>query len=696
MRRVAILALILLFTQNVSAQEYPLEELDIQQFVEEIFAFQDEDVSYEELYEVLLLYYSNPIDLNKATREELKSLYVLSDYQLNNFLDYRSKYGRLLSIYELQAVPGLDIATIYKLIPFVTVRDEGLNADNRPLLERILSERNNYLLLRYEQTLETKKGYTTTPVDTTKAIPSRYAGGRGKHYARFRVSHVRDFSLGFTIEKDAGEAYTWDPSTNRYGADFYSFHFQLQNQGRLKDLLVGDYQIQYGQSLLLGAGFNVGKGAETITTVRRSNLGIRPYTSVIESGFFRGAAATYEINKQINLTNFYSRLAQDAIIRSDTLSDSFSQFISSVQSSGFHRTASEISAKNDVVEQNFGGTLLYKDKTDNLQVGMTFIATHFDKPLLKKDVAYNTFEFKGTFNQNIGLFYNYNWQNVSLFGEVARSKSGGIGAVGGMIVSLTPNLESSVVLRNYDKDFHSFYGQSFGESTRNINERGWYWGLKYKPSRKYQFSAYFDQFTFPWLRSNINAPSTGYEYLFRANYKPRKGVLLYAQFRQQSKMDAVSDQEAVIKFPSNRIKRNYVLNLDLKVSDAVSLKSRAQFSNAEFENMQTAGYTIVQDLNIRVGKFRASGRVALFDTDDYENRQYVYERDVLYAFSIPAYSGVGMRHYILAQYGLTKKIDLYARYARTSYRDRSVISSGLEEIEGSEKTDVKFQVRIKF
>ena len=29
--------------------------------------------------------------------------------------------------------------------------------------------------------------------------------------------------------------------------------------------------------------------------------------------------------------------------------------------------------------------------------------------------------------------------------------------------------------------------------------------------------------------------------------------------------------------------------------------------------------------------------LALFDTDDFDNRQYIYEKDVLWAFSIPAY-----------------------------------------------------------
>jgi len=695
MRWLLILVLIV-FSVTLQAQNNPIEEIDLQQFIEETFTFQDDDINYDELYEALLLYYNNPLNLNEASKDELSSLLVLSASQVNSLIEYRDHNGPFLSIYELQVVPKLDLSTIYKLIPFITVEESGLNVSPKPLLNRIFNERNNYLLLRYERTLEKKRGFTTPEVEDGENSPSRYLGSQGKHYARFRVSHRNDFSIGFTAEKDAGEEYTWDPQTHRYGADYYSFHFQLENKGKLKKILIGDYQLQFGQGLLAGSGFSVGKGAETITTVRRSNLGIRPYTSVLETGFFRGVTATYQISKNIEFTPFYSRLRQDAILRTDT-TETFDDFISSIQSSGFHRTESQIESKNQIVEQTFGGNFLFQDADQNLQVGLTAIGNNFDTPIIRSDQLYNRFEFRGTNNYNIGVFGSYYWQNITLFGEMARSKSGGIGAVGGAIISLTPKLETSILIRNYDKDFHSFYGSAFGESaTRNINEKGWYWGLKYSPSRKYFFTAYFDQFTFPWVKFGINAPSSGYEYLLRANYKPKRSTLLYFQFRQQSKYDNPSNQDSAIQFPLEGIKRNYLANLDLKVNNNLSLKSRVQFSDYQFNGTSTSGFAIMQDIYLIFWKIKLSSRFAIFETDDFENRQYAYERDVLYAFSIPAYFGVGTRQYVLLQYGITRKIDLYARYARTHYRDRDEISSGLETIEGDRKTDLKFQIRIKF
>src|SRR5690606_4780230 len=124
---------------------------------DEIFGFQDLDLNYEELYENMALLLANKINLNTATAEALRFLNLLTEQQVQSLLEYRSETGALLSVYELQAVPEFDAATIQKIISFVKVDDSGSGT----LLKRILSEENNYLIIRYHQTLETKEGFTT-------------------------------------------------------------------------------------------------------------------------------------------------------------------------------------------------------------------------------------------------------------------------------------------------------------------------------------------------------------------------------------------------------------------------------------------------------------------------------------------------------------------------------------------------------
>jgi hypothetical protein len=89
-------------------------------------------------------------------------------------------------------------------------------------------------------------------------------------------------------------------------------------------------------------------------------------------------------------------------------------------------------------------------------------------------------------------------------------------------------------------------------------------------------------------------------------------------------------------------------------------------------------------------------RSQLFDTDSYDTRLYAYENDVPYSFSVPAFSGQGSRFYILLNTSLTRNLSVILRIAQTWYSDRSVISSGPDEIDGNKKSDVKAVIRFSF
>ena len=228
-----------------------------------------------------------------------------------------------------------------------------------------------------------------------------------------------------------------------------------------------------------------------------------------------------------------------------------------------------------------------------------------------------------------------------------------------------------------------------------INEQGVYWGIKIVPSRRLFFSAYYDKFRFPWLRFRTEAPSDGYEYLARFNYRPSRNVLLYFQLRQEEKQLTIAPDNSNLNVLETGRKNNYLLNLDYSANRWFNMRSRVQYSNYTLAGNYTEGIALIQDFNFEFWKMKLSTRFAIFDTEDYENRQYVYERDVLYAFSIPAYSGQGIRNYVLLQYNHTRKLNFWIRYARFGYRNVESIGSGLDEIDGNTRTEIKFQMRIR-
>lgn len=682
-RKITIGLSIILLSGTASAQEYPKKEVDLEILADQLFGFQDLDLNYQELYENIALILSNPINLNKATAEQLRFLNLLSEYHVQNLLKYREEYGDMLSVYELQAVPGFDLPTINKIIPFVTVDNATTQGS---LWKRIRKEENNYLIIRYDRTLESKAGFSESASDET-----RFRGNENEMYVRFRTSRPGDFSVGFTIEKDAGEEISWNTSQHQYGLDFNSFHAQLQNKGKLKNMIIGDYQTQFGQGLLLGGSFGYGKGSETVMTIRRSNLGFLPYTSVNEAGYKRGAAITYGLNSSFSLSSFYSFAWRDATL---VLDDSDAAFVSSFQTTGLHRNENEIANRQQIQEQNYGAVLNFQKKS--IDAGIIINAIHFNTPVNRSPQPYNQFTFAGHNANNVGIFLNYTLQNITLFSEAAKTLNEGYGLTAGILGSITTKLDIALHIRHYQRNFYSLYSNAFAESSLPQNESGIYWGWKYTWNRKFSASGYADLFKFPWLRYRSYSPSDGHEWLLRFTYQPSKNVTIYAQAREESKTRNISTEQNNLYHTAAGTKRNYWINCDYGLTQTIKFKTRAQFSTFENGGISSNGMALIQDISIDVGRLTLTGRYALFDTDDYDNRQYVYERDVWLAYSLPAYSGVGIRNYLLAEYTLSKQLSFWIRVAHTRYSDREEIGSGADTIEGDTKNDIRVQARIKF
>lgn len=665
---------------SVRGQEYPREKIDLSKLTDDLLGIQDEEMNYEDLYENYVQLYSNPINLNTASADEFRLLNILSENQIQALLKHREENEDFLSVYELQSIPGFDVVTIQKIIPFVTVVNT-IGVDQK-FLKRVFQSRNNYLVYRYERTLEANAGYRNSNPEQT------FRGSPDKMYLRFRNSKPNDYSIGLTAEKDAGEQVIWKPNEYYYGSDYLSYHLQISNKKKLKTLILGDYQCQFGQGLVLGNAFGLGKGGETVNTTRKSNIGFLPYTSVNEANYMRGVAATYKVTKNIYASGFYSNTYRDA-----TVSEGELPTFSSINITGLHRNINELEKRKQVNEQIGGGIINYKSNT--LDAGIILQSIAFSVPVQKKPNAYNQHAFEGNSNINTSIFLNYTTQNFNFFGEAAKSLEGGVGLLTGVLASLHTDFDMALIYRKYDANFYPFYANGFSESTITQNETGFYWGLKYRVNRKYSIAGYVDLFSFPWLKYRAYKPSTGSEYLLRLNYQPAKKILAFLQFRQETKSRNSAEQINLYDVATG-IKRNIWMNAEYYILPNVRMKTRAQFSNYNFNGETTKGLALLQDIQVDFGKLELSARHALFDTDDYDNRQYVYENDVWLAYSLPALDGTGIRNYIMAEYKVNRLLSLWLRYARTKYSNKEEIGSGVQKITGNTKNDIKLQAVLRF
>jgi hypothetical protein len=688
---ISVLSIFSIIAYGQIIPEVPINNEDIEQKVENIAENIDTEIDYTELVETLNFYKENPVNINKANAEDLKKLLLLNDIQINNLMNYLTNNGQMVSVYELQLVNGFDNKIIFKILPYITVEKVEKRASLKP--KDIFKYGRNTFLSRFQVIPEEQKGYSDITDSALTANPNqRYLGSSAKLYAKYAFNYRDLVKFGFVADKDAGEEFF--KGTQKNGFDFYSAYFALKNIGFLKSLVIGDYQAQFGQGLTLWTGLGFGKSGNAID-VKKYAQGIKPYSSANESGFLRGIGTTISL-KSLEFSLFYSYKNSDANIGEQ---DSLSQenlYITSLQETGYHRTPNELADKNSLKETIFGSNISFRK--NNLKIGITAYRFLLNTELLKDIKPYNQFEFQGKKNSNYGFNYQYLFYPFNFFGEISASENGGIAFINGLQANLDNRFAFSMIHRNYQKDYQNLKSVAFGENSQNANESGLFFGVDFSLASKWSVSAYCDFFSFPWLKYRTDAPSNGMEYLAKLTYLPSRRIEFYLQYRQKNKMQN-SSESSIVHFLDETQRKSLRFNTSYNPLQNVIIKNRIEFINYSVgNNYNKNGFLIYQDISYQLINLpiRISARYALFDTDTYDERLYAYESDVLYAFSIPAYYYKGSRFYLMMKYDVSKNVDLWLRYATTYYNGKNLIGSGLDEIQGSSKSEIKVQIMVKF
>jgi hypothetical protein len=680
-----ILCLLCLNSTEVFSQTDTTLSSAVEQQLENLTETDEAETEDDTYLQSLMQFRRNKLNLNTAVISDLRELKLLNDLQIESLIRYRQLLGNLINIYELQSVPTWDLETIQKVLPYVRVDNSlPLGAE---VGQRFTGGRHT-ILLRGQQILENTEGFTRPD-----SITNRYIGSRQRVFFRYKYSYRNLFQYGIVGDKDAGEQF-FKGQQNK-GFDFYSFHLFARRLGIVKALALGDFTVNLGQGLIHWQSLAFKKGPD-VTAVKRQADVLRPYNSAGEYNFQRGVGITLA-KRSIEFTAFASLRNLDATVGRDTFQTN-EDFVSSILNSGYHRTPTEIQKKNAVQQTSFGGNLSFNK--NSLHLGLNGVAFKFSDPIQKDIQPYNQFAIQGDSWHNYSLDYSYTFRNVHFFGEAAMDKTGSKAFVNGLLASLHQTVDASLVYRNIEKSYQTLYGNAFTESTFPNNEKGLFTGLSIKPSSFIKIDAYADVFSFPWLRFRVDAPSQGTDYFVQLTYRPNKQTEVYTRYRNESKSINLSGLELPTRQNYNRPRQDWRTQISYKVSRAVSLRNRIEvlwYDPREEERAEQGFLTYFDIIYKPLSKpVSLNARLQYFETDGFDSRIYTFENDVLYSYSIPSFSDKGFRYYFNVNLDLTKKLTFWARLAQTVYDNKAVISSGLDEIKGNKRTEVKLQFQYAF
>jgi len=487
---------------------------------------------------------------------------------------------------------------------------------------------------------------------------------------------------------------------NNHGIDYVSFHVLIKNQKKLKELILGDYDLRFGQGLVCSSYFSFGKNTLG-SPIEQTGTNINRHFSSSESGYFRGIAATYVLkpltlgtaNRDgkygIEVTTFGSFRKLDGEVTKG--------YFSTISSAELHRTQKEIEIDDRIKLGTLGTHLALL--TEKGQFGITGFTYRFSANFSPIWKPYNCNYFRGKHNENLSFDYRVLYRNLLFFGEMAIDREINAAILGGLVFKPYPRMDLSFLGRSYAPKYNAYYANAFSEGTAVKGEYGILSSGEWRMYRQWQLNFYCDVYIFPWLKYGISRPSNGYEYAIQTTFKPSSEsqiIFRYITKSKDSNSDICQDKFLLIE---NQVKNQ--IRLQVSTVKNVWLIRTTMDGNCisiPSNKIETYGFALSQEINFSPVKwgFSFSLKYTLFDTDDFSNRISSYEKSLPGSFSMPAYYGAGSRFSSLFEYKISSDLNVWIKIGHVVYRDRDSVGTGLSQVQGNFLTDVSSMIRLKF
>lgn len=622
---------------------------------------QDDEQSEEQAWaahlEDLALLHAAPLDINTATRDDLRRLPMLTDEQIEDIHTYVFLHRGLRSLAELVAIESLDWHT-RRILPLFLYAGQDVFLRRDTLLARNLwREARHDLLLRADLPLYYREGHLHSPEQ------GGYLGSPLAWRALYRVQSLRRLDAGLRLKRDAGE-----PGLR---PDAWGGHLLWKGPGAVSRLLVGDYQVGFGEGLVMNLGFAAGK-----TLLARPLRGLRPHTGTDEHRFLRGAALALCLG-QVEATVWLSTRRWDA-----TLDDEGQAL--TLLTSGLHRTLGERQRKANLHSLTTGGNVAWSKGP--LRLGLTGYFQHFGRPIAPGPALYRRYHPRGQRFGAGGLHYAYRHHAFTLSGETAYATAhSGWATINRLALRPAPGYTLTAAQRFYARRYHSFYASALSENTLVQNESGLLLRLDARPLEGWTLAAYADFFYHPWPRYGLSNSSRGQDFLLQSDHALSARHTLSLRLQYKRKEQAGSGMQG-----HTRLR----LRHSLQCTPHLRLQSTALLHHAAART----GFALAHQARWTPPRTQAllAAQVAYFRSPDFNTRLSLHEPTLPRAFYYPALYGEGLRWAVLLRQPLcASRLHLEAKYACTVFLDRSTQGTAMQRILSPWKHDLSLQLRLR-
>lgn len=642
-----------------------LQETDFISDIAETVPIVEETESTEEL---------QPIGCSKIDAEWLRTLPFLNQKDVMNILQYIHEHRPLISVLELQSIGDLEADKIRKILRLVGQENKEWSNPwkSKSGLRQDLSGR-----------LTLRLGRKISNNDHDRKIAESYAGSEDRAFLRARLKLRGRFEFGVMAEKDAGEP--WWSNRAPAGFDYLTSYVVIEHvHPRLTQWIVGDYRMRIGQGLVIDNSF-AAAGSQDPGYLVKAPMVLKPYTSLQENNMFRGTSVIIRLPGQSSLQLFYSSRRQDASATDVDSSEGRYSYIETIQRSGYHRTASEISNRDRQHQILTGGH--WMKEWDAASIGISIVHHHefpeFDTVNeLYQRWIHSSGSWMGSFHHQVL------WHKTLIFGESAITETLQNAHLHGVLRSLGKYADAALLWRKFSPGFESGLGQTISTGGIPVNEEGWYAAINFFSNKEIRMHVEWNTWRHPWLKYNTDLPSDAREWSAKLSWSRKRKWNFYARYAYSSRMQnfAQTHENAVVPVQNQHLR----IHTEIRLNSDLTWRSRFEVHQFLSGNIAEEGWLFFQDIVYKPmeSRFSCSGRLGLVQANSYNTRIYAYENDLLYQFGIPALYGQQVFGYINARLRMNSHVMIECRWAQS----RNILMKSAKSPSDRYLRDVKIQL----
>lgn len=652
MEKLKCILLLFWLTSLCSAQNIQDKTMLYENFIAEFQSNMQMEFIDPEFLEIWEYYFRNPLSLNQCDSMELSDLFLLNPRQIHIFLRYRYGVKNIISHQELAYLPEWDRTTAERLSLFTFIE----SYDRPPSYSRHVESE---FTLRTRLKIPTQNDSATLPHSL---------------FLRYSAIWSQRFHVHLLMEHDAGEPFYFQKKT--YGFDFYSgsISYNPPRSKNIRTIILGDYKIRSGEGLVIWSGF-MPLGNYINAAKKNAVMELKPHTSPMETGFFRGIAALISPKKNWEILAFASSKKTDGSAGSDSL-DSFTN----LYISGLHRSESEILRKQSIRESS--GGLMATKAFRSFKIGILTQLSHWNKAWKPGQALYEQHKFSGNLLGHVSTFYTCVTKRGIISGELAFSSSLGWAWVNNWQADLGMGWK----LGTNQRYFHRKYFAPFGEiqrSTQNGNgEFGFTLFAEAEPAKDMKIYGNFDFMKSDYLSYSL--PESYHKWSTFLHYSWIAGKSFQLHFKSQYAHQPYSRQEEKTKIALYQNRWVQQMQLQFTPIKTAFIRSSIQYSGSDRNQNLQHGLMLSQMFQWTPSKIpiQLHFKYSYFSIPDFNLKVYEYDKSLLGVFDNPPL------------YGLGHRLSFYLRYKwhqRFSVETKATYQPGKEV-----DWDIQFQCSYSF